>query len=239
MRRLAVHVGLSLVAMLWLGASSAFASPFGPTPYLQASDSPFASVNFLGGYFYLEDFEDHALNTPGVSGSPGGVTSILFGSGYHDSVDADDGAIDGSGLRGDDWFDYGATVSFSFSAAILGALPTHAGMVWTDGPFGTAVNFIAIGSDGVTTVCNITGSGFANSSFNGETAEDRFFGCSDPGGISSMTMTNLSGGGIEIDHVQYGRAGSQAAVPEPASLVLLGSGLAVAAREWRKKRQAR
>ena len=62
----------------------------------------------------------------------------LFGPPIHDSVDPDDGAFDGSGLLGDDYFSRsGSTgIVFTFSAAVLGALPTHAGLVWTDGDGG-------------------------------------------------------------------------------------------------------
>jgi hypothetical protein len=74
----------------------------GPTPYLSFADSPFNGGSF--SYFYLETFEDHLSNTPGVTGSPGGVTSVVFGPSIHDSVDADDGVIDGSGLNGDSYF---------------------------------------------------------------------------------------------------------------------------------------
>src|SRR6266545_5675732 len=114
----------------------------GPSPYLcfdtatapagcGGADSPFKSIVF-SSYFYLETFEDHLLNVPGVSASAGGVTSVVFGPSIHDSVDADDGVIDGSGLRGDDYFsgDGGTGVTFSFDAQTLGSLPTRAGVVW-------------------------------------------------------------------------------------------------------------
>lgn len=197
---------------------------FGPSAYVQASDSPFDGIDFSGGYFHLEDFEDHALNTPGAAGITGGPTSVVFGPGVHDSVDIDDGVLDGSGLAGDSWFFSGASTGFTFSAAALGALPTHVGLVWTDGPFQTPVSFTAIGADGVTAVCSIgPAAGFANSSFNGETAEDRFFGCSDAGGISRIQITNSLGGGIEVDHLQYGNA-RESEVPEPLTITLLGVG---------------
>ena len=233
MKRAIRRVVLSVVAVLGMGAGTAFATPFGPIPYLQASDSPFVSLSF--GYFFLEDFEDHVLNTLGATGLSGGVTSVVFGPSVHDSVDADDGVIDGSGLLGDSWFNSGASTGFSFSAALLGSLPTHVGLVWTDGPFGTPVTFQAFGPDGVTLVCNISGSGFANNSFNGETAEDRFFGCADLGGISKVTMTNAFGGGIEVDHLQYGSLAQAQAVPEPGTLTLFGIGAGVA-RLLRRRR---
>jgi hypothetical protein len=227
-------VALSVVAVLGMGAGTAFATAFGPTSYLQASDSPFVAFSF--DYFYLENFEDHLLNTPGVTGLSGGVTSVVFGPAVHDSVDADDGTIDGSGLQGDSWFNSGASTGFSFNPALLGGLlPTDVGLVWTDGPFSTAVTFQAFAADGSTLVCNITGSGFANNSFNGETAEDRFFGCADPGGISKVTMTNALGGGIEVDHLQYGHLGSTP-VPEPATLTLFGIGGVAALLRRRRNR---
>lgn len=125
-----------------LSASATFAANwFGPSPYLSTADSPFTGGSF--SYFHLEYFEDGALNTPGVTASAG----IALGPSINtDSVDGDDGSIDGSGQGGFSWFSNASTTSFifSFNAAILGALPTHAGLVWTDigatsnGPFGVA-----------------------------------------------------------------------------------------------------
>lgn len=45
----------------------------GPIAYKSFADSPFKSRNF--DYFHLEDFEDGALNMPGVTAPSGGVTS--------------------------------------------------------------------------------------------------------------------------------------------------------------------
>src|SRR5438477_7131672 len=117
----------------------------GPTPYLSFADSPFNGGSF--SYFYLETFEDHLLNTPGVTGSPGGVTSVVFGPSIHDSVDADDGVIDGSGLNGDSYFSSNGAggVTFTFDAGVLGSLPTDAGIVWTDGAGGSQITFQASG----------------------------------------------------------------------------------------------
>jgi hypothetical protein len=228
--RTVVALGAACCALLF-SATTVFAAPFGPTTYVQASDSPFAATDFSGGYFYLEDFEDHALSTPGVAGINGGPTSIVFGPTFHDSVDIDDGVLDGSGLAGDSWFFSGASTGFTFNAGVLGALPTHVGVVWTDGPFQTPVTFTAIGADGITTVCSIgPAAGFANSSFNGEAAEDRFFGCSDAGGILRIQVTNSLGGGIEVDHLQYGNARETTPVPEPLTIALLGVGGAFLAR---------
>lgn len=216
--------------------SEAHATYIGPTggsglsgEYASASDSPFAGGSF--SYFFLEDFEDHALDVPGVTASAGGVTSVVFGSTIHDSVDLDDGVKDGSGLAGDSYFfSSGATgITFTFDAAALGGLPTHAGLVWTDGAGTTS--FEAFDSFGVS--LGVFGPfSLADGSVNGETAEDRFLGVTELGGISAIKISN-SGGGIEIDHLQYGLAGTP--VPEPGTLLLLGSGLALGFRSRRRR----
>jgi hypothetical protein len=187
------------VSVLLVAAHDVRGGAVGPSPYLSFNDSPFKSLNLQN--FQLEDFEDHLLNVPGVSGSPGGVTSVVFGPSIHDSVDADDGSIDGSGLNGDSWFSSTPSVTFTFDAQVLGGLPTAAGVVWTDGV--NPIQFEAF--DGNGSSLGIVGPvGAADNSFNGETAEDRFFGWTDSNGIGSIRLTSGSGGGIELDHLQYG-----------------------------------
>ena len=179
----------------------------GPTSYLSKADSPF-SLTGLGVTFFLEDFEDHLFNTSGASASAGGVASVIWGSTLHDSVDADDGTIDGSGLLGDDFFySNGATgIRFTFDARVLGSLPTAAGIVWTDG--GGTTTFEAFDANGVS--LGTTGPvSIADGSSNGTTAEDRFFGVINQSGISAIKISNTSGG-IEVDHLQYGQ------LPSPA-----------------------
>jgi hypothetical protein len=195
--------------------TTARADLLGPSGYLSFADSPFNGLNF--SYFHLEDFEDHLFNVPGVSASAGGVVSVVFGPAVHDSVDLDDGLLDGSGLNGDDFFTgSGSTgINFTFDAGVLGALPTHAGIVWTDG--GGTIRFEAFDENGVS-LGTVVGN-HANTSVSGETAEDRFYGVINAGGISKIFITNTSGG-MEVDHLQYG----QSVVPEPVSLnaVVLG-----------------
>ncbi|MDJ0889856.1 MAG: hypothetical protein QNK18_01485 [Gammaproteobacteria bacterium] len=220
------------IATIGLALLAVSASPFtfatvlyGPTPYLGFADSPFAGEDL--DYFFLEDFEDDLLNTPGVTASAGGVQGPNAAS---DSVDADDGAIDGSGVFGRDfsgWNLGGPGITFSFDAAVLGALPTHVGLVWTDGgrQIGgvviSEVTFEALDSLGHA-LGPIVGSSFSDNSFAAGTEEDRFFGVSDPLGISAMTIRDSSTSGaptgLAVDHLQYGRA---SAVPEPSTLALL------------------
>ena len=212
----------ALLAAGYTGAVHADPTLVGPTPYLGASSSPFNPATF--GYFHLETFEDHLLNTPGVTADAGGVTSVVFGPSIHDSVDADDGATDGSGLLGDSYFTGSGAVGvrFTFSEAVLGSLPTSAGIVWTDGGPGTPVTFSAFGPGGVPLLSQ-TFSGFADGSNNGETAEDRFLGVANAAGISAIFISNASGG-MEVDHLQYGGA-SVAAIPEPETYALMLAGL--------------
>jgi hypothetical protein len=127
---------------LILLASSAASVIYSPTPYIQQSDSPFLVANgssfILGSSnFFLDDFEDHALNTLGVSEISGKYVWCLSGPPYADSVDEDDGVVDGSGIYGTSliseyhWGLSEPSLVFSFDPIALGGLPTHAGFVVT------------------------------------------------------------------------------------------------------------
>ncbi|MBL8066892.1 MAG: hypothetical protein JNM28_00405 [Armatimonadetes bacterium] len=195
-----------LIALACLGASVAWGEGFGPTPYLQASDSPWNSYTW--SYHHLEDFEDNLLNVPGVTVDHGNPYSNPANC---DSVDADDGTIDGSGLLGHSLFyTSGSTgVKFTFDANALGQLPNYAGIVWTDG--GGATTFTAFDANGVQIGQIIATT--ADGASNGQTAEDRFYGWHSDAGIGSIHIKNASGG-IEVDHLQYGLGQP---VPEPAT----------------------
>lgn len=220
----------ALLAVVWnpLSAAPIF---FGPTPYLSAADIP--AGLYAGGPTFLETFEDGTLSG-GITASAGAVIPPGF-PGLIDSVDADDGTIDGSGLHGHSWF-YGlGAVGVRF---FLPTGTTAAGLVWTDGA--GAITFEAFNPMGIS--LGILGplSGIPGPGFTGATAEDRFFGVADTGGIGSILIKN-SGGGIEVDHVQYGIAASSA-VPEAGSagaILLAGAlGLMMLHRS-RSVRQAR
>ena len=219
----------SLIASMVPTTHAALLGPLGgsglTSEYAQFSDSPFSGLSLE--YFHLEDFEDHLFNVPGVSGSPGGVTSVVFGPSIHDSVDLDDGVLDGSGLNGDDYFAASGSggIRFTFDAVVLGALPTHAGIVWTDGAGTTSFeafdhNGISLGTIGPVTI--------ADAVVNGTTTDDRFFGVIEFGGISAIEISNTIGG-IEVDHLQYGNL-----IPIPTGIWLLGSGLAALAATRRR-----
>jgi hypothetical protein len=222
---------------LWLSLmiSSATAGTVFYTPstsYKQASDSPFAAMSFSA--FTLDNFESNSI-TAGVTASAGNTsTNSGFSGPIVDSVDADDGAVDGkcdksasSGTCVSFFNSNGAQgVTWTFDTSAFGSLPTAAGIVWTDG-FGT-VTFQAFGPGMVLlgTKTNADGGWVPGPSFSDQDVnEDHFFGVSDPNGILAISLTNSSGG-IEMDHLQYGvMSTSGAAVPEPGAIVLMATGL--------------
>lgn len=177
--------------------SVAGAQLLGPIPYKSEADSPFTGIAF--DYFYLEKFETGAFSVPGVTKVGG---TFLGPGGTTDSVDADDGVIDGFGKAGHSLFNSsGVTgVTFTFNAATLGSLPTYAGVVWTDG-FGY-ITFEAFDSAGVSLGTRL--GAHADNSNAGTTGEDRFYGVMLGSGISKIKLKNLNGG-IEMDHLQFGR----------------------------------
>jgi hypothetical protein len=179
-----------------------------PTPYRHFPDSPFACQFPM--YFHLATFEGDGGLPPGTTGPGSKFPGTGQSSNITDSVDGDDGFPDGAppdsgsvhpcpGCQS--WF--GGTMDFVFDEAVLGALPTHAGMVWTDDGNNSTVTFTAFGADGgVIATQAVPGIGVAGIS--GETSEDRFFGVVWPNGVKRITMSH-TGGGIEIDHLQIGR----------------------------------
>jgi hypothetical protein len=203
---------LALVALIAVTGSSpalAAATYLGPQPYNSVLDSPFHYLPH--SYFYLEDFEDNALNTPGVTSSAG----LAFTNGSStDSVDKDDGVIDGNGKNGHSyWSSYSPLAfTFTFSAAVLGSLPTMAGLVWTDvgqvssgTPKYGNVMFEAFDQNGVS-LGAIGPFAVGDGEDTGQTAEDRFFGVEYDGGISKIKMWMTNSVDFEVDHLQYGGA---------------------------------
>jgi hypothetical protein len=198
---------------------------YGPTPYLSAADSPF-DLSGLGSTFWLEDFEDGELNTPGVRHADEIAPLQIWGPDQgNDSVDFDDGVLDGLGKLGRSVrstiisctpeFCSGG-VEFRFDPEILGGLPTQVGIVWTDGGPTDNVSFAAYSESGEL-LGSIVSPPFADMDLQGGTAEDRFFGAFSTTGISYIQLgAGPNSGRIEIDHLQYGNI-----VPEPATFLLV------------------
>jgi len=208
-----------LVSVALFLPSVAWAQLLGPSPYLGFGDSPFNGVPFE--YFWLEDFEFGRLDAPGVTRSAG---TVIGPGGPTDSVDEDDGFIDGSGSDGHSM--YRSTgpsgIVFTFDATVLGRLPTHAGLVWTDGR--NNIRFEAFDQNGVS--LGVLNGSHADTSMLGYTAEDRFYGAIHGAGIKSISIAcglPANGGELEIDHLQFGAASVPVSVSDTGSeLWLLG-----------------
>jgi hypothetical protein len=185
----------------------------GPGPFGPLADCPSGRcVTGINGakplYFYLEDLRDGAVNTPGLT-----VTLLTIAPG--DSVDEDDGAINGVGsapfsLRSDN--SNSPRVELRFDARILGQLPTHIGVVLTDGNKDAKTRVEVFDASGLSvgsTNANLTNTFLDGSISGGGTAEDRFFGFMSAQGIARMTIDSIKGGAKEsiaftLDHMQYG-----------------------------------
>lgn len=191
---------LSLLAVAPATGLAAAQTFHGPIPYLSVADRP---AGFLASGGVLEDFEDGLLDF-GIQPSTGTVVGVAVNI---DSVDADDGVIDGLGRDGHTWFGFGA-LTITFPAPVA-----EAGIVWTDGPAGTAVTFEAFGP-GMVSLGMIGPFMHSNNSNNGETDEDRFYGVQDPSGIVAIRIHSIDGNqSFEVDHVQFSRLGDPYCAP--------------------------
>lgn len=214
-------------------ASAAFGQVLPVTPYLSFNDSPFFSITF--DTFHNETFEDGLLNTPGlgiVSNAGNDPLAASAPSFNTDSVDGDDGVIDGFGRGGRSFSSINnvanesAGFTLTFSRNTLGWLPTHVGLVWTDGTQGVEriAQFFDEQGGLLGTQSAVTGDG----SFSGTTGEDRFFGGVFAQGVARVVIrAPQARNSLEIDHVQYG------IVPAPGAITLAGAGLLAAARRRR------
>jgi hypothetical protein len=170
--------------------------------YASRADSPFPCTG--AREFFFDDFEDGTVDLPGLTAN----TKIRSKLGSTDSVDADDGRWDGQ-CKTDDGGACGSLYSADGPTGIIlefdaGSLPQFVGLVWTDGH--KFVFFEAFGPDhsSVGRLGPMSDGGFPDNVQDGGTAEDRFLGVVSRAGISSVRVWGADGG-IEVDHVQYGR----------------------------------
>lgn len=220
MRRNTWAAGIAVLALPSLAMAD---GTFGPSPYLSAADGPFVGIPFVSNT--IETFEDGAAG-PGVLISGGIVTTP---SAATDSVDADDGAIDGSGTSGRSLLAIVFTVEILFDELTLGGLPTNVGFAWTDvgTVFSGTTGFGAVtaeffGPNG-SLVLSINSDVLGDGSVLGGTAEDRFFAAQWTPGISRVRITMANSADWEIDHLQYARLpgpGAAALAIAPAVLAL-------------------
>lgn len=211
---------LFLIVLASTNPANADITYLGPSAYVSKADSPFDERNFA--YFHLEDFEDLELNAPGATRSAGTIGEEARA--YRDSVDGDDGTIDGLGTEGEslfagssslwDWLPWSdrrsASITFTFDVDVLGALPSHVGIVWTDAetPKTTSVFLEAFGPTGIS-LGTFGPHAVGDNSTQGTTPEDRFLGVIDLNGISALRIFQDSEQ-IEVDHLQYGRLAAKA-----------------------------
>jgi PEP-CTERM motif-containing protein len=221
-------VALAICAVLAWCPGIAQAGVIGPVmPYFGLADSPFNGLPFT--YFHLDTFESGALTAPGVTPSAG----LVIGPGF--LVDS----VEGPGDLGHSFFSSpgAAGITFTFDAGVLGGLPTHVGIVWTDGD-GPNRTFKAFDASHalIGTIIDPTPLFFSTGG-DDKPANYRFFGATDPAGISSIFIAN-DGGGIEVDDLQFGLLGPRPAIPEPSTLLLLGSGLiGLTGLAWKRSTQ--
>lgn len=162
----------------------------GPIAYTSLASRPPVFINIP---VVVEDFEDGVID-PRLAFPQGGA--IINPDSSTDSVDGDDGVIDGLGQNGHSFGRNATSIDVDFLS-----LPTMAAVVWTDGGVGAQVTVQAFGASG----SQIASSGphlLGDASNNGTTAEDRYFGFRNAGGISRIRVSQTSGD-IEIDHVQF------------------------------------
>ncbi len=210
-----MNVYRCLALLLCSGAafcpSGARAGVIGPiVDYTGSADSP---ISGMAGY-QLTTFENGGL--------PAGVTaSGGFVVGPGEAVDS----VENIDLGHSFFSDNGAAgIRFSFSAALPGSLPTAAGLVWTDGDGGNRT-FQAYDQNNnlIGTINDSTGL-FYSTGGDGDGQNYRYFGATNAAGISSIFISNPSGG-IEVDDLQFVVSGT----PEPGTMMLvLGAGIVFA-----------
>jgi hypothetical protein len=209
-------------------------------PYRSAADSPF-DLSGLGETFFLEDFEDGILSTPGISQippllDPNFLATVRSPGEFTDSVYADDGVIDGWGNGGHSLTSriefIGPTnperhqipIIFEFDASELGFLPNAFGAVWTDGFQGASVD-IEIRDIQGRRERRIISTAVGDESRLGTTADDVFFGVISQSPIERVDVytrfaaTISHAESLELDHLQYGL--SSVPIPESSTLALL------------------
>ena len=158
-------------------------------------------------YFFLEDIQDGQFDVPGATltssqvRTNNGRNGSTNSGGNADSIDEDDGSVDGSVGNPRGGIRFGTRVDFSIG--VLGQLPNHVGYALAgDSP---TVSITAFNSSDVQ-LGTVTATADVRAAFVGLTTTE---------GISYVTLT-----GTETDHFQYGYL----AVPEPSTTALLGLG---------------
>jgi hypothetical protein len=235
LRRLLTAMSIALSVGLGPGTTDkccrAEFTSIGPIPYLSKEDSPFP-VDGSTPNFFLEDFEDGELNTPGIFQPLLPIThaTVIGPHVLTDSVDADDGLIDGHGNDGHSlaansflvfpvnpptsW----SQIRFGFDRTLLGFYPNAFGFVWTDGIAPNDV-LIELFDDQWNQLAHDEFEELGDGSQSGGSSEDRFLGVVSSAPFAFVQITSMYSAApytFEIDHVQYGSVD----VPEPSAIVI-------------------
>jgi hypothetical protein len=182
----------------------------------------------------LEDFESPESLAPDFLIDCGWRVGADFlssdGVPIADSVDADDGRIDGKGGQGSAWYCPETALTVAFLQPVQ-----QASLVWTDGdPQSTNVMVELMGVDG-RLLAALDAGNLADDFLSGTTAEDRFIGFTSEVPIGSVSVKSIGGRGLEIDHLAY------AVVPEPTTGLLTITAIAwlvLAVRPQQRNRPA-
>ena len=198
-----LSAALSVVALL-PEPLAANATLMGPVPYSSFVSNP--SARALFDYFELEHLEDRLLDASETLASHA-VTSHPVN--LNNGADAGRSSANGSENSGYTWYFNGvSSITFTFSAALLGALPNHAGLVWTD----AGLTNVRKGCDSVLfeafdTANNLLGiigpPALGDGLFAGQTAEDRFFGITSASGIGSVRISLIHSTEQGLGKLQY------------------------------------
>lgn len=202
---------------IWLAAAACHAASItDPIPYKSAADTP-------AGFYPSSEFTGQDFENPdgpwevGFTFSSGMRIGPKYLSGDNepvtDSVDFDDGEIDGDGTMGSSWYTPGQDLVITFAQPV-----SIASFAFTDTDHRT--NFISVSAlaadDSV--LAERSFESFVDDVFTGTTDEDRFIGITADAGesIAKLVIGIDQGLGIEVDHVQF------TPVPEPHSIILFG-----------------
>jgi hypothetical protein len=198
-----LSASLSVVALLPepLGIDATLVNPI---PYTSFASNSY--VRALFDCFDVEDLEDSSLS---ASGDPALHGMAPRSAGLPDLVVEDANSILESGASGRTWYFNGvSSITFTFGAALLGALPTHAGLVWTNlGLANVRKGFDSVLFEAFDTMNNSVGlvgpSALGDGLFAGQTVEDRFFGITSASGIGSVRISLLNSTQQGLDNLQY------------------------------------
>ncbi len=220
---LSLGLALALTAAATAGGPGQTAGPisfYGPNSYTGIGDSPVFNLGCdrPGVEFYFENFEDGALNTPGVVvqgpafGAPGANAEIFGPSAAADSVDPS-----GRSLRA-------TTASAGMITLAFDDLPENVSFAITDTNGASGVTFTFTVFDGNGNIGNFIVAGVGDGSAASTTDDDVGFAVNSPNGIDTISISSSGGPLWEMDHLAYTRHAASYGLPSRGDMDGSGSG---------------